>query len=203
MCCGDSITYSNGGTGGYGAWKQHFVNRLYTLYGWLARASEDIVGSTWNGYCSYPMCGTAGIRADALNSTYLPPDLAAYSPELLIIHIGTNDVLSGASTSTIMSRITNCLDTIRAAVPTAKVWICKIIDRSGYTTEVNDLNNTIGTTVPARSDAAYITVFDMNTVLGPYNVTYYNDVTHPNNVGYKIMGDALADYFYTQYPEAV
>lgn len=200
MFCGDSITYANGGTSGFGAYKQHVANRFKTLYGWYPRAGVDIVGGTNNNACSYPMCGTSGIKADQLNSTYLPPDLVAYSPTHCFIHIGTNDILNGQTTATILGRYGNCLDTIRAALPTCKVTLCKIIDRNSYTTQVNDLNSGIDAFLSARSDLSYLSSFDMNALLGSYSVVNYNDDTHPNDVGYKIMGNGVGDYFYSIYP---
>lgn len=200
MFCGDSTSYANGGTAGFGAYKQHFSNRVKTLYGFTLRAGIDIVGSTNNNVCSFGMCGAAGITATQLNTTYLPTNLSTHSPTHCFVKIGINNVLSGDSTNTIITQINACLDTIRAARPTCAVTLCKLIDRNSYTSQVNALNSEIGNLVLSRGDSSFLTSFDANALLGPYSVANYNDDTHPNDTGYTILGNGIADFFYGLYP---
>lgn len=190
MCCGDSITYGNGVTFGFGAYKQALADLIRTNKRFVPKAGTHFVGGMYNGYCSYPLCGYPGVSAATLNSSYLTTDIALL-PTACLLHIGTNNIAAANPTATIISQIGDCLNTIRAGAPTCRVFLAKLIDFQAYTSAVTDLNTAIDTMVSGRSDKDYITVVDQFSAVGPYGSgTYYRDDRHPNDAGNVLMATA-------------
>ena len=198
MCCGDSITYQNGGTAGNGAYKKALASAIYAGKGYLPIAGTDFVGQTYDATSSYPMCGTPGIRSDQLNSSWLPTGVT-YNPNACLLHIGTNDIAQAKTTNQIMTGISGCLNTIRNALPTCRVFLAKIIDMQLYPSNVTDVNNSLVTMVAARNDASYITFVDQYAALGAWSGTYFNDDKHPNDAGYALMATAWYNALNTIY----
>lgn len=186
MFIGDSLMVgitSSSGRGGRNATIKNIQDQL----GSAARAVE--VGNDNNR-----MCGTSGLQIDAITiAPYIAIQVKQYKPDLIIIHIGTNDCTSLSTTglptlNTSMSNLTVLLNTIRTDAPGCKVLIAKIIDNNTAHAEVVNFNAELESLVEARSDylAGTLDHVDLYTDVGLYSPTYWQDNTHLNPQGFAL-----------------
>lgn len=115
--------------------------------------------------------------------------LTATPAEIVLLHIGTNDISSGQSATDIRDEVTQILDRIDAKDTSIKVFLARIINRNDYasriakTTYYNTLLQSLADTRNANGD--HIIVVDQEAALNyPADL---NDAVHPNNTGYGKM----------------
>jgi len=188
---GDSITHSGSG---YFSWRYHF---------WAALDADgydfDMVGSTttdWYGRdFNYPDPdmdpdheGHSGWRADQIADS-LPTWTLDYTPDLAIIHLGTNDVFQGQPFGSTANDLQDIILTLRDVNPEVTVLLSTIIPIRGpyYVTYVNQLNQAIvGLAESMDSAESPVVVVDQHTGF------YFNpdtfDGVHPNHRGDQKMG---------------
>lgn len=198
MFIGDSITTgASGGTESLnaGGYRNSVISSIATLRG------GSIKGCGWDlsgNLGVKQMCGIAGLRVDEmLNRTIV--QLPAYQPNLVILHIGTNDctqlysgVWVGGSISLSITNLGTLLDHIRNSNQNTHVLIAKIIPNqtTGNNDQINLWNPAMTTAVSARSDAAFVHIVDQNGAFlanPSWATDYMNDATHPNTVGNATM----------------
>ncbi|WP_345028278.1 cellulase family glycosylhydrolase [Kutzneria kofuensis] len=115
----------------------------------------------------------------------LPGWLSATRPDIVLMHLGTNDVWNNIPATTILDAYTTLLSQMRASNPATKLVVAKIIpmNPSGCSAcgqRVVDLNNAIPGWAQAHSTAASpITVVDQWT--GFDTATDTSDGVHPNS----------------------
>ncbi len=110
------------------------------------------------------------------------------SPEIILLHIGTNDMVQGANGAP--DRLGTLIDKLVAALPDSLLVVTSIIPLPLAASSVMTYNATIPATVKQRADAGkhvmYLEMFD-----GFPSNGLSSDNVHPNdNVGYPWMGDA-------------
>ena len=178
MALGDSIT------GSPGCWRallwQHLQNTGYTNTDFVGTLAAQGCGFTYDGENE----GHGGILStDIASQNQLPPWLSATNPDVIMMHLGTNDVWSAKPTSDIIASFTTMLGQMRANNPSVKLLVAKIIPvaPSGCAEcpqRTIDLNNAIGPWASANSTAASpITVVDQWTGWVPATDT--SDGVHP------------------------
>lgn len=186
MPLGDSITYGEQSTGNVG-----FRRSLYqSLTG--AGYSANFVGSLANGSPAdfdRDHEGHSGWRADQIRDS-LTAWLNLNPPDVIMLHIGTNDISKNqgtAGTAAEIGQILDLIDTWEGLNHEVWVVLARIInrndDKSGITTELNGLIQTLADTRIAAGDR--IVVVDMESAL-----TYPGDladIVHPNDSGYGKM----------------
>jgi lysophospholipase L1-like esterase len=192
MPLGDSITYGVGGTGGYRVrlWQQLVQND---------KGKIDLVGSNLSGptelgdknheghpgFCMELPCDK-GSMIDNLNTW-----LTLNSPDIILLHGGTNDIAftSGDATLT-TTHLDNLLGAIYAKKPSVVVIVAKIIQRYDSTslnTATTQYNNAIpGLITKYQYQGRKIQLVDMTNKLVQAD---YADVKHPNQTGYDKMAD--------------
>jgi lysophospholipase L1-like esterase len=186
MPLGDSITYGTNSTG--------TVGYRRSLYQSLAGAaySVDFVGSQADGS---PMDfdrnheGHRGWRADQIRDG-ITGWLNSTPADVVLLHIGTNDITQGQGATTTAAEISQILDDIDAWKTTHnQVWVilARIINRndtlSGTTTTLNIQIQNLANTRIAGGDK--IVVADMESALNyPGDLS---DTVHPNDTGYGKM----------------
>jgi len=125
MPLGDSIT------AGPGCWRAILWHDLQTA----GYSNIDFVGSVADGGCNYGYTydgdneGHGGYAATGIaDQNQLPPWLAAANPDIVLMHLGTNDMWGGTiATSTILAAYTKLVGQMRANNPNMKILVAQII----------------------------------------------------------------------------
>ena len=191
MPLGDSIT------AGPGCWRALLWNRLQAN----GRTNIDFVGTQLGGGCPGPAYdidheGHGGFSATGIaDQNQLPPWLAATSPDIVLMHLGTNDMWGGfIPTATKIAAYTKLVGQMRANNPAMKIVVAQIIPMNppGCTTcaaDVVALNNAIpGWAAGLTTAQSPISVADLWT--GFNTATDTTDGVHPNDAGFRKMSDA-------------
>ncbi|WP_213455909.1 GDSL-type esterase/lipase family protein [Rhizomonospora bruguierae] len=188
MPLGDSIT------GSPGCWRALLWNRLQSA----GYTNVDFVGTLPPQGCGVPYDGDneghGGILATTMaDQNQLPPWLSATRPDIVLMHLGTNDVWSGRSTETILVAFGKLVDQMRASNPSIRILLAQIIPMNPSScpdcgNRVVALNNAIPAWAAARSTAqSPIVVVDQWT--GFTTATDTGDGVHPNAAGDQKMSD--------------
>jgi lysophospholipase L1-like esterase len=189
MPLGDSIT------AGPGCWRA-------LLWDHLQRAGYtniDFVGSQQGGGCSVPFDvdheGHSGFAATGIaDQNQLPPWLSAARPDIVLMHLGTNDMWGGTiSTAQILTAYSKLVDQMRASNPNMKIIVAQIIPMApssctGCPQQVVSLNQAIPGWAAGKTTAqSPITVVDQWTGFSAATDTV--DGVHPVDSGFQKMAD--------------
>lgn len=122
MPLGDSIT------GSPGCWRALLWNQLqnsgYTNIDFVGTLPPQGCGIAYDGDNE----GHGGILATNMaNQNQLPAWLSATTPDIVLMHLGTNDVWSHLATSTILAAFSTLVDQMRASNPSMKILVAQII----------------------------------------------------------------------------
>ncbi|HVT90261.1 MAG TPA: NPCBM/NEW2 domain-containing protein, partial [Tepidisphaeraceae bacterium] len=181
MPLGDSITESFPGHASY----------RFFLYNQLVQAGYDVdfVGGQTGVNGGTPLYtnfdqnheGHSGWRADEIAANIITW-ATANKPDIVLLHIGTNDVTQGQTNASTITDIGNIIDNLRTVVPNVKILLAKIIPSTGYTTQESQLNTSIGTLATQKNTAnSPVIVVDQYT--GFSTSTDLFDGLHPNDSG--------------------
>ena len=142
------------------------------------------------------MAGMSGLTVAELD-TWLAQDLAAFNPDVITLHVGTNDCTqlnSGGSPllATSMASMTTLLTRIRSTLPTVKVYIAYIIPNVVATAEVVNYNAALKVLVEARADYASgllvpVDIYAAFVANVNWAADYMADNSHSNQAGYTVM----------------
>jgi mannan endo-1,4-beta-mannosidase len=180
MTLGDSIT------GSPGCWRALLWRHLRDT----GHTDVDFVGSLPGQGCGFAYDGEneghGGILAtDIARNNQLPGWLSTARPDIVLMHLGTNDVWNNIPASAILDAYTTMLGQMRASNPAVKLIVARIIPMnptgcSACGQRVVDLNNAIPGWAQAHSTAASpVTVVDQWT--GFNTATDTADGVHPNS----------------------
>ncbi|HEU5471512.1 MAG TPA: cellulose binding domain-containing protein [Actinophytocola sp.] len=188
MPLGDSIT------GSPGCWRALLWNRLQNT----GHTNIDFVGTLGPQGCGVPYDGEneghgGFLATNVANQNLLPGWLAATTPDIVLMHFGTNDVWNNLSPDTILAAFGRLVDQMRASKATMKILVAKIIPMNpsncaDCAQRVVNLNNAIPGWAASKSTAqSPITVVDQWT--GFATGTDTGDGVHPNAAGDQKMSD--------------
>jgi lysophospholipase L1-like esterase len=188
MPLGDSIT------GSPGCWRALLWNKLQTN----GFTNVDMVGTLPAQGCGVPYDGDneghGGILATNMASAnQLPPWLAASAPDMVMMHLGTNDVWSGRTNQQILAAFTTLVGQMRAQNPNMKILVAQIIPMDSRACAtcaqgVVSLDAAIPAWAAGLSTAqSPITVVDQWT--GFNTTTDTGDGVHPNDAGNQKISD--------------
>lgn len=191
MPLGDSIT------GTPGCWRSLLWNRLQSS----GYTNIDFVGTQAGQTCSLPFdadCeGHGSIRAvDIANQNQLPPWLAATTPDIVLMHLGSNDIMTNTiTTDQILAAYSKMVDQMRTSNPNMKILVAQIIPLYTATNQcticyqhVIDLNAAIPAWAAGKTTAqSPIVVVDQWT--GFDTTTDTGDGIHPNDKGNQKISD--------------
>lgn len=188
MPLGDSIT------GSPGCWRAMLWNRLVNS----GVTDIDFVGSLPPQGCGVAHDGDneghGGILATNMaNQNQLPPWLSSTRPDIVVMHLGTNDVWSNIAPATILTAFGRLVDQMRASNPSMKVLVAKIIPMNPSSCgdcgqRVVSFNNAIPAWAASKSTAqSPVTVVDQWTGFSTASDTY--DGVHPNATGDQKISD--------------
>ena len=190
MPLGDSITDGKGSNPRHG-----FREDLYDL---LTNAGYDFdfVGSLTGGSgFDTDHEGHSGFYTQTINSS-ITTWVQDTNPDVVIYHIGTNDITAVFSFSKIINDITSTLNKIWAVNPNIWVIQSQITPRSDLTlfdTNTTILNGMIDDLVQSlQSGGSPISIVDHNSAFKAnpnWANDYMNDGKHPNSAGYDLMAN--------------
>jgi lysophospholipase L1-like esterase len=116
--------------------------------------------------------------------------LAQTRPDIVLLHIGTNDLDFDERPADIANDVGMVLDKIRSYNPDVLVILARIINRVPGATHIQDTtdyNSYLQAMVSNRPDAAKIRIVDMESALN-YSTDMSNEL-HPNDLGYSKMAN--------------
>ncbi|MEV4410749.1 GDSL-type esterase/lipase family protein [Catellatospora sp. NPDC049609] len=189
MPLGDSIT------GGPGCWRAVLWNRLQAN----GFTDVDFVGTLPGGGCGVSGWdgdneGHGGFRATGIaDQNQLPGWLSATRPDIVLMHLGTNDIWGNLPTATILAAYGKLVDQMRASNPNMRILVAQIIPMtpSGCAwcpTGVAALNAAIPAWAAAKTTAqSPVTVVDQFT--GFDTAADTSDGVHPDDSGFQKMSD--------------
>ena len=188
MPLGDSIT------GSPGCWRALLWQRLQQA----GHTEVDFVGTLPAQGCGFPYDGEneghgGYLATNIANQNLLPAWLAATDPDVVLMHLGTNDVWSNLSPATILAAFTTLVTQMRAANPAMKILVAQILPMNPSNCaecgqRVVAFNAAIPAWAAATSTAASpVTVVDQWTGFDPATDT--GDGVHPDDSGNQKISD--------------
>jgi lysophospholipase L1-like esterase len=186
MPLGDSITESTAGRNSY---RYYLWHRLIS-HGYRVDfvGSEHGVGNGPPANSDFDMDheGHSGWRADEI-VTHIQAWAAAASPDVVLLHIGTNDLWQGQSVASTVTDIGAIIDTLRSVNPRIRILLAQLIAQTGDAF-ISPLNAALPA-LAAEKDRpeSPIVLVDQYTGFDPSSMTY--DGTHPNDIGDSRMAD--------------
>jgi len=186
MPLGDSIT------GSPGCWRALLSRHLRET----GHTNIDFVGTLPAPGCGFAYDGEneghgGFLATNIARNNQLPGWLSATRPDIVMMHLGTNDAWSNIPASSILSAYTTLLNQMRASNPRMKLIVARIIPMnptncSACYQRVVSLNNAIPGWAQANTTAASpITVVDQWSGFNTATDTY--DGVHPNDAGIQKM----------------
>jgi lysophospholipase L1-like esterase len=192
MPLGDSIT------AGPGCWRAKLWHRLqtsgYTNIDFVGGVSDG--GGCNPGYAyDFDHEGHGGYAATGIaDNNQLPPWLAAARPDIVLMHLGTNDMWGGyIPLPTKLAAFTKLVGQMRADNPSVKIIVAQIIPMSQSAcatcpADVVALNNALPAWAAGLTTAqSPITLADLWTGFDAVADTV--DGVHPNDAGFQKMSD--------------
>ncbi len=212
MASGDSITVGaqSTETGGYRAPLFELAleaNQLLTFVGPSGAGPETVAGvlfpDSHDGHSGY-VIDTIDTRKGLL--PLVPKNLADFTPHVVLLMIGTNDLNSDLQVATAPDRFADVLDAMTTGAPNALIVVAQLIPtrEDDLNLVVEDYNAAIAGLVEERAAAGkHVVLVDM---FGAFtaNADYQNallfDGLHPNDAGYAVMADVwyevLSEYLH-------
>jgi lysophospholipase L1-like esterase len=131
-------------------------------------------------------------------------------PDIILLHIGTNDILQNFRTATMAQRLDSLIGQIMADSPTSLLFVSSIIPINrdpNMKALVQEFNAQIRDVIVPKYDSLgdqvifvdqYPNFVDAN---GNIIATRLPDTIHPNQIGYDLMGDTWAAALQQAIPE--
>ena len=184
MPLGDSITYGSKAPGGY---------RL-ELWTRLQRdgAAVDFVGSRQDGPASLgdrDHEGHSGWRIDEVADA-VDGWLAQHQPEIVLLMIGTNDLLQDHAVASAPARLGALLDRITATLPRGRVLVATLppLGKPAWQAQVDVFNRALPAVVQARARTGKrVQLVDVARGMTAADLA---DGVHPNDGGYAKLAAA-------------
>ena len=197
MPLGDSITE---GESGHNTYRRVLWQRLQG-----AGCDVDFVGTKFgvsSGYRNSPSKSPPNGDFDLDHEGYwdyqvnelLPfvaSSVAAAQPDIVLIHVGTNDVLAGQSAAGIAGEISSLINTLRSGKSDVYIVLAKIIPAASSTAGTSALNRQIDG-IAARLNTAASPVVVVDQASG-YSTADNYDGVHPAPSGENKLGNRWAD----------
>jgi len=186
MPVGDSITagYQNIATNNNNGYRGPLYSELISQGDAL-----DFVGSQRHGVMFDPDNeGYYGKRIDEV-AALTSGEFALYQPNVVLLHLGTNDLGQGYQVSTAPARLAAFIDQIIAADPNVTVLVAQLICNKdpNIQTLTASYNAQIPSIVQARANAGkHVSMVSMSAL----TTADLSDNIHPNDGGYQKMADA-------------
>lgn len=182
MTLGDSITFGFRSSTGNG-----FRSKLHSLLD-ATGAPVDFVGRNHAGSMSdNDNEGYSGYTIDQINGL-AAGELRTFKPNVVTLHVGTNDLDKNIDVTRAPARLTSLLNTIYTTEPDVAVVLSTLVPSTNRLTESNI--EAYNASLPAvingqRAQGRKIELVDMSAV----TTADLSDYLHPNDAGYDKMGE--------------
>ena len=208
MPLGDSITQGKTGSSDEGGYREtlfrlaHAAGKSLQLVGSQTNGPATVDGVAWprnhEGYSGYTIdytsANTSG-RGALTRNDLTPNNIKTYKPNIVLLMIGTNDVNIGEDMPA--TRLARLVDKILNADPKLLLFVTQIIPAQKatpdtYNQSANSYNAAMVGMVSQRAAAGkHVRLMDMHTPFtstANYSTALLADKLHPNDAGYKLMG---------------
>ncbi len=200
MPLGDSIT---DGQPPYNSYRYYLYRKLID-----AGYGVDFVGSRIQNKDGSPPDfdfdqnheGHSGIRADQMLEPISPGSpvtrvaawVQATNPDVVLLHLGTNDLWRGDSRASTVAEISQIIDVIRGINPSIKIVLAKLIPLANYEGQIAEFNSELAVMAAGKGlPGSPLVLADMHSGFSLSEHTYDN--VHPNAAGAGIMADRWFD----------
>ena len=130
--------------------------------------------------------GYPGITTSALLSNMLSQGWLNVDPNMVLLHIGTNNV--GGDESAAINDVSQMIDAIESNDATTTVFLAQIVPFPGHDSFVNQYNADLATLANTKDGSGdHVIVVDMNTNFFSSGNTLSSDNEHPNAGAYDWM----------------
>lgn len=161
-------------------------------------------GDSITAYCDltkyYPDYETVntGIPGDTANGVYNRLENSVYShdPDIVVLHVGFNDIRSGLDITVIADNIFKITRDIQVNLPKAKLYVqsvypCLDSDELIVTAKIQELNSVL-ISKAEEENYIFINEYDLLKIEdGRINALYTYDGVHPNELGYEIVSEEV------------
>lgn len=198
---GDSITAGQGASAGNWATKDYAWisgESLGALHTQIARAGITLTdgyhydSNTWPGMESMyfrawepDLCGNPQCTPDATHVAVPSWDFSQYSPKVIVVNLGTNDMNLGVPTGTFQTKYTNFLANVRAKHPAAEIFVLRTFN--GYL--VTETQAAVNARINAGDTKLHYVNTDGWLTMSPS--ADFSDTFHPSDLGYQKVRDRL------------
>lgn len=185
MPLGDSITQAPGATASYRYWLWKDLNNAgYTV---------DFVGSGLAGYTGDPLYWDFDQNHEG-HASYTTASMLvnlwgwanSARPDVVLLHLGSNDVFAGVPNGTIINNLSQIIDILRSVNPNVTVLMAQLIPDVDHAAAINSLNTQIGALAGSKNTASS-RVVAVDQYSGFNASTDTIDGIHPNESGEKKM----------------
>jgi lysophospholipase L1-like esterase len=191
---GDSITEGNDIPGGY---RMELFSLAHADMHDIAYVGSQQNGPTMVDDVEFPRKheGHGGWRINQLLDL-IPAPAFDTVPHIVLLMVGTNDVLNRDALDQAPTRLGNLLDQMVTAAPNALIVVAKITPMSGSVDEIQNYNDAIPVVVGSKVDAGkHVIIVDQN---AGFPLDELVDGVHPTPAGYARMAGvwytAIAPY---------
>jgi lysophospholipase L1-like esterase len=196
MPLGDSITFGSYGAGmlGRGGYREILASKCVK-----ENLSVDFVGTLHypeNAGFDSDNNGLCGWRANQINDS-IKVWITKCKPQIILLQIGVNDIIQGASVDTAVARLDKLIFNIHTADKNIVLYtasIMNVLDSNLYKVKmpmVNEYNSKIEILVKKHlTSGMKIHFADINTLSALGASDFHKDRLHPNDKGYSKMADA-------------
>ncbi|MBF0431107.1 MAG: hypothetical protein HQK83_07505 [Fibrobacteria bacterium] len=203
LALGNSITQGNNGHNTYRRPLYHkLINAGYNV-DFVGSLNVPFSGSYPNPDFDLDHEGHWGWKIDEVLAK-LPGWLNGYTPDVAIIHLGTNDAAQNQSVASSLNELSAVIDALRTDNPNIVIFLAKITPLNTNVESnfrISQLNSKIPTLKATKStDQSPIIIVDQNTGFDPdYQTGDTYDKVHPNPQGEEKMAvkwfKAIDDYY--------
>ncbi|WP_440948961.1 GDSL-type esterase/lipase family protein [Methanosphaerula subterraneus] len=169
----------------------------YWLWKHLQESGYDVdfVGSTDQPHLPYDFDqdheGHSGLRtSDLLTDDRLENWLSGYSPDIALVHVGTNDVMTGVPAETTISSLDEAIGILRQKNPDIVILIGTVIPRDGYIERQQSLNRAMKSLAERKNTAASpVVAVDLFSGYDCQADSQPSIYLHPNDKGDRKIAD--------------
>ncbi|HTY73582.1 MAG TPA: PA14 domain-containing protein, partial [Actinomycetes bacterium] len=133
--------------------------------------------------------GHSGYRIDQIRAS-IDTWLAKATPDVVLLHIGTNDIVQNDDMANAPARLQDLVSRICVDLPNVHLVVMSVVPRPGLDSVVNTYNAAIPGVVSAVAETGCaVSFFDMNHYLTAADMD--SGLTHPTACGFIKMANAL------------